>query len=240
MKLLGGGMDGVGSNNKELLLRKQLLLMIYMEFLLYIISPKKIVNQLNEKYHYKKCFFELLLIAMTIGLVTSLSIFIATHWQLELRQIRFPQKNISYFLMGVVVAPIIEEFVFRAPLKRTKISFWCFGFGFIYFSTIFLSKNHSIYGFLGIGTLSLVLVLLYRYKIYFKLNRLVYLSALLFGFVHLQNLDFDYTSAFGAIAYIFPICFGGLVLSYIRLKYSLLAAILFHSLHNLIAYMLNI
>ncbi len=209
-----------------------------MGFLVSIINPKKIVNQLNEKYNYKKYFIDLLFLSITVCLVTFLSIFIANHWQLELRQVRFPQKNISYFLMGVVVAPIIEEFVFRAPLKRTKISFWCFGFGLIYFSIRFLSKNHSIYGFLGIGTLSLVLVLLYRCKIHFKLNGLVYLSALLFGFVHLQNLDFDYTSAFGAIAYIFPICFGGLVLSSIRLKYSLLAAILFHSLHNLVGYAL--
>ena len=203
-----------------------------MEFLLYIISPKKVVCQLNVKYNYKKYSFDLLFLAITTGLVTSLSIFISSYWQLELRRIRFPEKNISYFLTGVVLVPIIEEFIFRAPLKRTKVSFWCFCFGFIYFSIGFFYRNYFAYGFLWIAALSIFL--LFRYK--FNLNGLVYLSALLFGFIHLQNLDFDYTSIFGAIVYIFPIFFGGLVLSYIRFKYSLLAAILFHSLHNLVGY----
>jgi hypothetical protein len=231
-------MDGTGSDNIRAASSEAAPFKIYMEFLLYIINPNKVVNQFKEKYKYKIYFLDLLITAVTIGLVTFLSVFIASYFQLELRSIRFPQKNISYFLMGVFLAPILEEFIFRAPLKRTKVSFWCFGFGFIYFSTRFLYGNQSIYGFLGVGTLSLVLVLLYRYKIHFMLNGLVYLSALLFGLVHLQNLDFDYTSAFGAIVYSCPIFFGGLVLSYIRLKYSLLAAILFHSSHNLVVYAL--
>jgi len=211
-----------------------------MKFLLYIFNPEKTVEQFL-KYSLKTIFVDTVFLSLFIIIVTIIFRWISFNYNIEITRIWFPEKNIPYLLIGVVLAPILEEFTFRSPLRFTKASLWFFCVGYIYFGTRFLYKSFSIYGTIGILSLTLVLFLLYKYRIHkthFKLNIIVYTSTLLFGLVHLQNLDFDHTSVLGAVVYVFPIFFGGLVLSYIRLKYSLLAAIIFHSLHNLVAYVL--
>jgi len=210
-----------------------------MNFLPFTVNPKKTTLKFKKKYSYKEQILTLFLVTFLITITTFLSRFILSYFNLEITQIGFPEKNISYFLMGVILAPVLEEFIFRAPLKFTKRNLWFFCIGYIYLVSRFIYKSNSIYGVIGILSLTLVLIYLYKYRVYkthFKLNVIIYLSALIFSAIHFQNLDFDYTSTIGALTYAFPIFFGGLVLSYLRLKYSLLAAIIFHSLHNLVAY----
>ncbi len=158
-----------------------------------------------------------------------------------LREIKFTPSNI---LKATLIFPIIEELIFRLPLKISKINLvtsfnliiflvlkkWCF-------SNIYLSLS-----------LSLVLFLLLYISISGEssfLNRLThfftnhfwmffYFQAMIFGFLHLTNyiVDFRYFYLFPfiVISYISKGCLFGYLR--IRFTYGIYLCIASHILVN--------
>lgn len=72
----------------------------------------------------------------------------------------------------------------------------------------------------------------YRHKRYFKW--LYYLSALLFGWIHIINYDFDRTHYFFIPFITMTQSFSGLMFGYIRIIYGFWYGVLLHSLFNIL------
>jgi hypothetical protein len=152
-------------------------------------------------------------------------------------------------LMMAVVFPFFEELFFRYHLKFPKGSFFFYIIVILIVLITLLIKvwrpqNAAFFIFALIAfTLILTASALfipdnqYRHKVlfirYFPLN--VWFSALLFGLVHIFNYQYNTSLALLLSPFIvLPQFFGGMVLSYTRLKHGIFSSMFVHGFHNLV------
>ncbi|QDH78276.1 CPBP family intramembrane metalloprotease [Echinicola soli] len=130
--------------------------------------------------------------------------------------------------MGVVIAPLLEEPIFRLHLNLKKSSIW-WGLVLsllIVFSDWFIGLAFMIY--------LVYLLIMLGEKSTPNLKMVVYTSSAFFALVHLSNFtNFE----FGDHFYLTPFLVGsqfitGLFLSYIRLNHGMKWCILFHGTFN--------
>ncbi|MEM8523794.1 MAG: CPBP family glutamic-type intramembrane protease [Bacteroidota bacterium] len=145
-------------------------------------------------------------------------------------------------VFATIVFPIIEELAFRLYLKRNNLNVFISSLFMTYMiasAFVFNTSHFSLekYGILRIFiSLSTALLVLFVYqKRIFSLNFkwLYYLSALLFGLVHIYN--YDYTNPkvlIFAIIICMPQILSGLFFGYARIKYGIIGAIILHGLLN--------
>lgn len=131
-------------------------------------------------------------------------------------------------LLVVLVAPLLEETIFRYHLSLQKKAV----FVSLVFSVLMISQLWIIAA--GLIIYLLVLMVLVSRETPPSIHIVVYISAFFFGIVHLSNYrDFDFLGNFYWIPFLVLIQFGlGLLLSFIRLHYGLLKAMLFHGAYN--------
>jgi uncharacterized protein len=136
--------------------------------------------------------------------------------------------KVLVLVLVIIAAPLIEETVFRYHLSMEKKAV----IGSLVASVLMLSQQWVIGA--GLMVYLLVLLILVVQKKPPSLHLVVYLSAFFFAIVHLGNYrDFDFISQFYWIPFLVLIQFGlGLLLSFIRLHYGLLKAMLFHGAYN--------
>src|ERR1035437_1800649 len=192
-------------------------------------SPGKQFD-INSISSFLKLIWKVFLIILVIDLVTGILIVTPLRYfnlYPSLKEFKFTPSNI---LKITVILPIIEELIFRLPLKISRINLitsfsimiflllnkWCF-------SNIFISLTCSLILFFS-------LYLCIRKEISF-LNRLTifltnhfweffYSVSLVFGFLHLTNYRIDfryfYLFPFFAINYIIS----GLLFGYLRIRFA--------------------
>ncbi|SMC60662.1 CPBP family glutamic-type intramembrane protease [Pedobacter nyackensis] len=147
-------------------------------------------------------------------------------------------------VLGVIVAPILEEFVFRWHLRKPKLSVW-----FVLISLALLissfTSNEYIKFFIFISLLVMglsvfpVIEKLSREKVV-KLFRgyyvfLFYYTAVIFGYIHIINIKGLTVADLSFIIYISSQLFGGLTMGYIRVKYGLVYSMVLHGCFNAVA-----
>ncbi len=130
--------------------------------------------------------------------------------------------------MGIVVAPLFEETIFRLHLDLKKPYIW-WGLGLsllIVISDWFVGLALMIY--------LLYLLIMLHEKSPPNLKMVVYISAAFFALIHLGNYTkFDILSHFYLIPFLVGSQFvGGLILSYIRLNHGIKWSILYHGVFN--------
>ncbi|MBN7815167.1 CPBP family glutamic-type intramembrane protease [Algoriphagus pacificus] len=132
-------------------------------------------------------------------------------------------------IFGIVLAPLIEEPIFRLHLDLKITSIW-YSLGL---SLLFAMAIWFPIIFIGYMIFLLIRVSSDNPP---PLKFVVYFSAAFFGLVHITNFkDFDYGQYFYYIPFLVAIQFWiGLVLSYIRLNHGMKWAILFHGVYNTI------
>lgn len=161
-------------------------------------------------------------------------------------------EGVLVLVFIVVLMAIAEEIAFRLPLKRTKWRIFTalsIAFFFLYSKLLtdclVLSLDDMMLRVgLTIGSMTLLCPLLLsssmlkrisslNYKYYF------YSLAVLFGFGHLGNLDFQsiddwsVTALFWIAIYALLKTLSGVVLGYARMRHGFRVACLMHVLHNL-------
>ncbi|NTV31053.1 CPBP family intramembrane metalloprotease [candidate division WWE3 bacterium] len=165
-------------------------------------------------------------------------------------------------LVGSILAPIIEELTFRLPLRYSALNVSVFiGFVSLLIFQLMDELNLPFMDLIpeqirSVGILSggpiftasfsvgiLILFLIVRQFIkkdaalgwYSRhVGVLFYLSALSFGFVHLENYTGLGTLIFLAPILVAPQIIGGLMWGYLRIRYGFGWSILIHSLYNFI------
>lgn len=162
-------------------------------------------------------------------------------------QINFKIKQ-NDILSIVVIAPLIEEFCFRAVLKKNFKNLLFFLIGILGFVLQFLSVK-PIYITAWILLLVAIVVILFNTKSHlFYLNPynkknlliLVYFSTLFFALAHLIGVNCFSMSFILLVVYIIPKIQVGFLLAILRIKFGLLYSIIFHAFINLIIYLITI
>lgn len=182
-----------------------------------------------------KLFFVIIFFQITFSIAKSLIM-----GQPLIEEGDFEALTINGMFALLILAPIVEEFVFRGIFAFIKNK-WALVF-YIPLSVFLIltaltkiSFNFIPYFNWGlIIILGLVTFLFYREIVgFFFENRLlmIVITALLFSIVHIYNYQ---VIDLGAYLGLIPRFVGGLFLGYVALKYGLLTSIGFHFLNNLI------
>lgn len=155
-------------------------------------------------------------------------------------------SDLHFFLLGVVAAPLLEEFFFRFPLKYRKgVLFLLVAFlaGLVYFlASRFFTENQ---------VMSLTAVFFFSYGALLivndapltesKLGKLFpyvfYITAAMFGLAHVSNYEIDPSLWYMFPVLVLPQLFLGLMLGFVRLRYGLWAAIMMHAMNNFLPFM---
>lgn len=184
----------------------------------------------------------LILISIIINLFSLLLLIFSN---LQLPNIRIKHNDI---LNIVVIAPLIEEFCFRAVLKKNIKNLLFFSIGLMGIVLRHLSVN-SIYIVTCMFFLVIIVIIFFKTKNHLlylnpykktQILILVYSSSLMFGLAHLIGIDYFSMSYVFLIIYVFPKILAGFLLSMIRLKFGLFHSIIFHAFINLIIYFITI
>lgn len=176
---------------------------------------KQAVDQ--SKQQKTKVLFSLLVIDIPSMIVLSVIIsgFEKIGWvEFENHQIALLLDRVSIwlvFLLTVIIIPFIEEVIFRLFLRFKR--------NYLLKLIIYFFPKHktSIYEYWN-----------KKYKYVF------YLSAILFGLVHITNFETNTTIIYLIPILILPQLVIGLFVGYLRVRYNFMLGYLMHALHNAI------
>jgi membrane protease YdiL (CAAX protease family) len=179
-------------------------------------------------------FLLLIPILMVIGAASQVSDDLDSH----ALQTLFEQLPVPVFiLLAVVLAPFLEESLFRLPLCYSPLNLGVAGLGIM-----LLLPDLLLPARIAIGVVIFVVVLFLLLQrsqevmaahFYRHLRALVILSSVLFGLVHITN--FEPQVWWLAPLLVLPQITLGFFLAYVRLQYGYLWAIFCHGFHNLLA-----
>ncbi|MBT0812270.1 CPBP family intramembrane metalloprotease [Litoribacter ruber] len=128
----------------------------------------------------------------------------------------------------IILAPLLEETAFRYHLSLKRGAFvW----GLV-LSLMLAAEIWWLAAILALYFISLFVMVSLKKDV--PLHLVVYVSAILFGLVHMDNFrEFDWVSNFYWVPFLVGIQFAlGLLLGFIRLHYGMWKAIYFHAAYN--------
>ena len=177
-------------------------------------------------------------------------------WVMEFvfKEHSFSYTTVDAILLGIFLAPVAEEFIFRGPLvwskKMISLSFSLF-FLHIFSNTsinfivsrcdwqnleqvkvVIINVVISIL----IYSVSFVCLSVFEHEFAGMHSRskkfIFFLSSTIFAGLHLLNSDITFYSLFLAPVFVLPFFLSGIFFSYVRIKYGLKYSILLHILSN--------
>jgi membrane protease YdiL (CAAX protease family) len=190
------------------------------EFLKHPVDKKD--TKLKDSYRLRQLavllFLDLLSMLILISIISLIEnagiIDMSSHKAIELL------KNNPFLaiIAGVIMAPIFEEFIFRTFIVERYSPFKLLAFVIarlnIYQEEKINKKISNLWH--------------KNYKV------VIYMSALIFGYVHITNYDINLNILIFSPLIIAPQFVIGLFLAYFRVRFGLIWAMLFHALHNLV------
>ncbi|WP_321279501.1 type II CAAX prenyl endopeptidase Rce1 family protein [Marinifilum fragile] len=207
---------------------------------------KSFNNKKIEWKYFLLLLFVYFLLTIPLGVIIGLLLkaFNITH--------AFKNNDNLSFWKVVIVAPLIEECLFRLLLKprfKNLIAYSIITSPFVLY--LFRNGEQTI-AIVLVGVLVGVALLIFKrqeylikfYRIFLKrFSYLFYLSIFVFGFIHLRNFIFPELSIW--IVLIFPLLVSpqliiGGILGFIRMKWGFIYCVLFHAMVNGIIYLLRV
>ncbi len=171
----------------------------------------------------------------------------------------YPVFAAILIVTAVIIPSVLEEIIFRFPLRLRPMHFKFFGNNatitagqqlWSWFILLALVFYLSIGSKLDIGWLLLAFMLVITTYIWKNLgyDGMIYsgyplffvILGLLFGLVHMTNFDLNFTDLsftimYGLMIYVFGRAALGFILAYVRLRLGLIYSILLHGCNNFIA-----
>jgi hypothetical protein len=203
-----------------------MMLSIFQDFLSFLKDPKQAISYTQIS---PKDFILLLFGALIFIIPSALLMDLAGLEQFDsILEDLMKDNKWLVAVLGVFLAPILEEPIFRLHLDLKKSSIW-WGIGL----SVFLISEQW---YLALGFVAYLIYLLVRISNNETpgLKFVVYTSAIFFGLVHLGNYsNFNFAAHFYWIPFLVGIqFFVGLILSFIRLNHGIRTAMLFHGVYN--------
>ena len=156
-----------------------------------------------------------------------------------------PIENSITFLYFVIIAPIIEEILFRLPLRFSKRNYYILFVTLLAYLAFLVIKTKIVFFVLFLlYFLLLIFIRSYPKKdihtLYHRYFKYIYwLSILGFGFLHLNNHPTVwYNMILFAPILCFPQILLGSIAGYLRMRYGFIYGVMFHIANNLPLYLL--
>lgn len=150
--------------------------------------------------------------------------------------------HFQFFVGSVFMAPVLEELIFRAQLRRIS---WSIAFVAFICGVLLSAFTGTYWAFLISPVIFAIIFIVYRYTIAsdglnskFRFWTMVYpwyfhFTAICFALVHLSNFERGIALLPLGILYTLPQFAIGLVLGFTRMNFGLKYSIIVHSLYNL-------
>jgi len=156
--------------------------------------------------------------------------------------------KIMLVLGPLILAPVAEEIIFRAQLRRISASIL---FIALIAGTVLSGLTATKWGYLISPFVFMVLYMVYRFTVTASLTRKYrfwhyifplhfHLTAVCFALIHLVNFEKGIHLLPLGILYTLPQLSTGLILGYTRMNYGLKYAIVLHALYNCLPVLLLI
>ncbi len=129
------------------------------------------------------------------------------------------ESTLFILVSSVILAPLIEEVMFRLFLRYRR--------NYPMLILLYLIKKSGVY---GKGNIHIPIYRWWRKRFIY----IFYVSALMFGAVHMTNYQNGDSLFFLFPIFTFPQIVMGIFLGYIRLKQGFIWSVLLHALHNFI------
>jgi len=213
----------------------------------------KLLRFSKDKLQLRKDFITLLILdyAIAFSVLTTLSILV--HYKL-VKEYPFIDLKKEYGIWGTgillcVGAPLIEEAIFRYQLRKRALSIYFIASALACITISNLTNDYfKFFVFLAFLILAIVgnswfeaMSKTKGYLIWQKLyGWFFYFTAFVFAYVHLGNIEGLTVADPSFFFYILAQLFVGLSLGYLRIKYGLVYAMLFHAAYNGLIFLLMI
>ncbi|PAM95751.1 hypothetical protein B4N84_06560 [Flavobacterium sp. IR1] len=207
------------------------------------VSPNEIKHSSFSK-NFKEVLFYYFIFTIFLLFIT---VILALLGHLSGNSPRLLENTEIKFLDVAIIAPILEETLFRLVMRWSKFNLLIF---FVWLF-IFILYQKFLIGTACLGTLCILFFLLFSSKKFneavnrdqlefkfFPLSFLIYLSCFLFGIMHVSNFETIDLLNISVILYLSSHILGGFVFALLRLKFGIISSIFYHSLINSIAYFL--
>ncbi len=206
------------------------------DFFNYCKSPYYIEesSKINWNLFLKLYVIYFFLSLIVTGLISLLRVFI------NIQNKIYDYSNLQLVLLGVILAPLLEEILFRLLLKSNKLNFviyWIINVSLIIVLFIF-ERTDSLIILLTIFIIVQVIFLLnyiLKGKIFKRENfkYAFYASVIIFGIIHFNNIkDIELIHFIIAPILILSQLFSGFILGYIRMVFGIKYSMLFHFFMN--------
>ena len=144
---------------------------------------------------------------------------------------------IDFFVLAVIFAPLLEEVIFRYPLKKCKYVYIALVLGCLVSFTF--NNRFFTYIFIAMNIISFILFFFFKKEILPLSVLLIY--TVLFSLIHVENYNINDLGVlpWGSLIYqFFPQLVLGLILTYIRIKTRFLYALAYHSAYNFVLFII--
>ena len=203
-------------------------------------NPNTLI-ELNGRLGFK-LFFSYLFISLIIGFILSMPATILFHLKL-VPSITLNSEIIkNNFVIIILIAPIIEEAIFRLSLKFKPI-YLALSLS-LFFSFFFIdSLNNTTLLLLVCFVFSILLIIFQKRDLKIYLNNfwnrkfpvIFYSSAILFAIMHLTIFEFSSMWQIFVVPFLILANLScGLIYGFIRIRFGILYTILLHITNNLI------
>lgn len=223
------------------------------DFWNFIKAPK---NETVEKFSIVKAvkvfgvllYVKLLLLALIIALKVTLEHFFNVGFPERIPKVVDETKP-SYlvFLQSVLFAPILEELLFRLPMRYSYAAIILFpslsiyliskSLGFSFFESSAFALVVALFTSALLLKKQFVDSLKLLHEKYF--SQIFYFLTLYFAFFHIKGYYVETSNFYLLPILILPHFISGLIYGYIRIKYLVWGSIVMHILHNLILFSLK-
>jgi hypothetical protein len=218
---------------------------VLQEFLNYIKRPNPFTKNEPSAVFFNQ-LFPLVIIALGFAFAATLftSILEQLHIIRKLPEFDlFDLKEKKFLLFGtiVVLAPLIEETIFRLQLKDYSLAVLFYaGLVVFYLNKLFSGVTLGVFVFVAISIAMAFFFYLWQSKtrrmrfiiIYFKYH--FYLTAIIFGLVHISNYNNPIKFGFPVVLLVLPQLFVGFILGYVRMRFGISKSIIMHAAYNFI------
>jgi hypothetical protein len=211
------------------------------------------VTILNWKQKLKHTlFFYVFSLILSVFFVLLIKFFFNLN-NVGISQIKEEWSLLKLLFIGSLILPILEEIVFRLPLKFKPINISISFFFLIY---AFISKVFFNVGYLTINFNVIIIMffsLFFGFLIYFFMLKnfdyfntfwnknfrwIYYFSVFSFGLLHIGNFQIDKLSFIILPLLVLPQLTSGFIAGYLRIKYGFIYCCFFHIVNNFISLMI--
>jgi len=206
-------------------------------------SEQELPEQLKEIFLIFICTFIIVIVVVAPLMFSLLDM---ENIPNKLQELSENISELQFFLLGVIAAPLLEELVFRFPLKYRKgillILLAFLSILLFFLANKFLNQQYAV-------ILALLLFVPYALLLITQASPIseqglkklfpfvFYLTAAMFGFAHVSNYALDPSLWYMTPVLVMPQLLLGMILGFVRLRYGLWASILMHAMNNFFPFM---